>query len=174
MDDVVSRLLSYDTIIIMVCAVVFTFFIRRIVELRFPKLKKQVHENAPGLTYLTPMAEWWNTVILYAIPVILGGALSMALKEIESDVAVHWRMYLGSALHGVVVGWASGFGYKVLAKTAKAKTGVELPGVSVYPASDDEPVTVVQTKTKTETVETQVTGASNVVVDGAVEAKDPQ
>lgn len=170
MDDVVSRLLSYDTAIIMVCSVVFTFFIRRIVELWKPQLKKQAHENEPGLTYLTPMAEWWNTVILYAIPVVIGGLLSMLLKEMEGGESIHWRVYLASALHGVVVGWASGFGYKVLAKTAKARTGVELPGVSVYPASDEEPVKVVQTKTQTETVETHVEGAANVVV----QAKDPQ
>lgn len=124
MDEVVAQLLTFQTIILMMAVVICTYFIRKSVELFFPALKKSADEMAPGQTYLSHLAAWWNEVGLHLIPVILGIALVFAVKELAS---LKFTSKGGMTVYGGVLGWFASTGYKILNRTIKTKWGVELP-----------------------------------------------
>jgi len=124
------------TAVLALSIVIVTFFVRRIVETAVPTAKKQNDENHPGITYMTTFARWWNSVILYAIPVVVGGAIGWAhvpyLFSVEGLDTVSSRIFFGG-----VVGWLSSFFYKVIRMTLKKKTGVDInPTPSVMPGAD--------------------------------------
>src|SRR5262245_52216745 len=77
MDLAIEQLLNLGTMIFAVSIVIVTFFIRRIVETQWPSLRKKADENSPIVTYATTFARWYQTVILYAIPVVVGGLLGL-------------------------------------------------------------------------------------------------
>ena len=72
MDQLIAQFWHLGTLYLGIAVVITTFFVRRIVEQAAPSLKKAAPENDPKLTYKTKLAEWWNGVILYALPVIAG------------------------------------------------------------------------------------------------------
>jgi hypothetical protein len=136
MDQLIAQFWHRGTLYLGVAVVIVTFFARRIVELAAPSLKKQADENDEKPTYKTKMAEWWNGVILYAIPVV-AGILG----------AVFWRSYFcadveslkDAGMFGAIVGWFSSFLYKVIRKTLKKKTGIDpIPG-PIDPTESDPP-----------------------------------
>lgn len=117
-----AHLFSYHTLLLAVVVWIISFFVRRIVELAIPTLKKQADANEPGKTYLTKGAEWWNEVILYAVPVVLGIALAVGIPWVSPElVTVGMRV-----MWGFVVGWMSSFIYKVLRKILKERVGVDI------------------------------------------------
>ena len=153
MDEVVGQILSYKTAILMIAITIGTFFIRRIVETAFPKVKQAAPETAHAVSYTNQWAVWWNQVILYGIPVVLGMIGALTTKDlITLDGFVSKS---GLAMYGGVCGWLSGFGYKVFRKMVKAKTGVDLPSPEVE--------VTVETKNGESKVE--------VKIDGKVEPK---
>lgn len=109
---------------------IVTFFIRRIVENRWPSLKKLVDANVPGLTYATPMSRWWNEVILYLIPVVLGCALSFTHDPFlfGSITSPFVQFMVGGG-----VAWFAGTIYKIIRKVLSAKFGVS---ESLMPPAD--------------------------------------
>lgn len=134
MDEVVSSLLSYSSVILSLAVVILTFFIRGVVEVAVPSVKKAADENSPDVTYKTSFSEWWNKVILYAIPVVIGATLAVTVKDLAPQGFVGAG---GALIYGAIVGWFSSFLYKVFRKILKARTGLDLPGSgSVPPPSD--------------------------------------
>lgn len=130
MNDVVSNLLSQGTVYLMLICVIVTFFVRKGVEVGWPKLKKQAHANAPEITYASKMAEVWHTLILRAIPLVTGAALGVWYIEV-----IHGDMkQMGSrVLFGSIAGFFASGGYKAVRMAFFKKTGVKLPGGSVLP-----------------------------------------
>lgn len=130
MDSALDQLLNFGTMILAVSIVIATFFIRRIVETGWPVLRKQADENDPAVTYSSSAARWYQTVILYAIPVVVGGLIGLMKVPYffpESVQTPSGRMFFGG-----VVGWFSSAVYKVV-KRSLAKRGIDLPGGSIVP-----------------------------------------
>lgn len=131
MDNAFDQLLTFGTMIFAVSIVIVTFFIRRIVETAWPSLRKKADENAPTITYSSWAARWYQTVVLYAIPVVAGGLIG--LIKIPYFFPESVQTSGGRLFFGGVVGWLSGTLYKV-AKKALAQRGIELPGGSLAPS----------------------------------------
>lgn len=130
MDQITAQILRPGTFAVAVAIVILTFFIRKIVETAWPHLKKKADENAKDMTYATAFAKWWNTVILYAIPVILGSCAAAVPSEwIHGDV----KDVGGRILFQAGVGWFSSFMYKILRKLILKKTGVDIQPGPVKP-----------------------------------------
>lgn len=125
MDEVVSQLLSYKTVILMVAVTIGTFFTRRVVETAAPTLKQVASEMDRAPMYPNQWAVWWNGVIIYLIPVILGAVLALSVKDL---VVLDFASKSGLAMYGSTCGWFSATGYKILRKVLQARVGVELPG----------------------------------------------
>lgn len=130
MEELTSHILRPGVVAVAVAVVVLTFFVRRIVELIWPLLKKAADANDPGLTYLSKMSVWWNSVILYAIPVVLGGCTAFIPSDfIHGDI----KDLGGRLLFGAGVGWFASFMYKILRKLILKKTGVDIQPGPVKP-----------------------------------------
>lgn len=125
--DFIQLLTSSGTYVLALAVFILTWLLRRAVETGFPSLKKCADANALSVTYLTSMSRWWNEVILYILPVFIGGSFGLFgnstflfgdIKELTARVTL-----------GGVVGWLSSFMYKVLRKVVKQRLGVDLvPG----------------------------------------------
>lgn len=133
MDNAVNLLLRQGTVALAVAVFIATFFIRRICEMLWPSLRMQAHENDPRKSYLTKMAEWWNKVILYAIPPGVGG-LAGLLPVPFVFPPVDFGTVADKVIFGVGVGWFSSFLYKVMRNMLKKTTGVDLPSDSMRPS----------------------------------------
>ena len=131
--DIVALLTRPGTYVLGVAIFIVTFFMRRVIEGINPSLKKQADANAKAVTYLTTYARWWNEVVLYALPVMIG----MISAWMKSDFFFAGLDDRGAkVLFGAVVGWFASFLYKLLRKVIKQKLGLdivpdpgELPGV---------------------------------------------
>lgn len=113
MDEALTNFIGWHTLIFGLACWILTFFTRRITETAVPTLKKAVDANKEGVTYKTTFARWWNEVILYGLPVFWGG-LSATLARYpfpEAPLSFSARLFFG-----IVVGFFSGFIYKVLKK----------------------------------------------------------
>ncbi len=126
MDQFFEQLFRRETIYLVFIVIIGTFFIRRIVETAMPSIKGHINGQL-GETYKTKLGLWWNSVILYALPVVLGALIALiAFKEIVPD---NISTRPGAAAWGAIIGWCSSFIYKVVRKFLKKKTGVDLtPG----------------------------------------------
>jgi hypothetical protein len=141
MDQLYEQLFHREALYLAFIVVIGTFFARRIIETAIPSCK----DKGAGLAseYKTKFGLWWNSVILYAIPVVFGGGIAAAAFGSYTPNNITSR---GAAvLWGAVIGWCSSFIYKVARKFLKKKTGVDLtPGPSdpteseKPPAKDDE------------------------------------
>lgn len=130
MDAALGQLLGIGTLILAVSIVIATFFVRRIVETAWPQLRKQADENDSKITYYSSAARWYQTVILYAIPVVVGGLIGLLKIPYfypESVQTAGGRLFFGG-----VVGWFSSTLYKV-AKRMLAQRGIEIPSASLVP-----------------------------------------
>ena len=122
MDDVFFQLLKAETLYLSVLVVIVTFFIRRSVELAYPKAKDPK----------SPFGRWWSGVLLYLLPVIAGGGIAALVKAYSSQLA-DIESPGGAAVWGITVGWFASFLYKVLRKTIKKRTGIDLTPDPVDP-----------------------------------------
>jgi hypothetical protein len=123
--DILDLLTRSGTYVLAVTVVVITFITRRVVETVWPSLKKQADANAPAVTYLTMTSRWWNEVILYVIPVLVGGMASFVQSDFlfaGIDGGARW-------MYGAGVGWFSSFLYKGLKKAALGR--LNLPDAAV-------------------------------------------
>lgn len=137
MDEALSLFLSVNSVILMITVVIAMFFVKRIVELKWPNLRPKANEMDHKPMYATRMALWWNQIILYALPVLLGVGLAhwileaMPLPGSKMDL----RLFVGGGL-----GWLSDFLYEIFVKAIQNKTGVQLPNpdASIPPVSPDK------------------------------------
>jgi hypothetical protein len=127
MDQLFEQLLSRETIYLAFVVVIGTFFVRRIVETAVPSCKDKANGKL-GSEYKTKFGLWWNSVLLYAIPVAIGSLV--AILAFGSDyLPDDLKTRTGAGLWGGVIGWCSSFIYKVVRKFLLKKTGVDLtPG----------------------------------------------
>ena len=121
--DIIQLLTRPGTYVLGVTTYVLTFFVRRVIETTWPSLRKNADANSPKITYLTRASRWWNEVVLYAIPVLLG-VLSGFIKSDFLFSTIGDKG--GRFAFGALVGWFCSFLYKCLAKLLKSKTGVDL------------------------------------------------
>lgn len=120
MDDALSQLLHQGTLVYMVCVILITFGIRRLVQTAVPSVKKRVEANAEGITYATTFSRYWNEVILYILPPLVGAIIGVF--DIPYIHGASGPDTLGGrVMAGIFVGGMSAMGYK-LAK----KRGVDL------------------------------------------------
>lgn len=121
--DVVDLFTRPGTYVLGVGIFITVFMIRKIIESIWPRLKKQVDANNPKITYLTSIARWWNEVILYFLPVMIG----IFCGFIRSDFLFSGIGDKGGKLiFGAVIGWFASFIYKLLRKVIKQKLGVDI------------------------------------------------
>ena len=128
MDQLIAHFWHLGTFYLGIAVVIVTFFTRRIVEQVVPSLKKQADENDEKPIYKTKLAEWWNKVLLYLIPVVAGVLGAIFWQDFFcSGVAAESLKDAG--MFGAIMGWFSSFLYKVVRKTLKKKTGIDpIPG----------------------------------------------
>ncbi len=122
--DFINLLTRSGTYVLALAVFILTWLLRRIVENTFPILMKQNDVNAKAAPYLTKMSRWWNEVILYIIPVVIGGTFGLVGQStfLFGDITeVRARITLGG-----VVGWLASFLYKVLRKVVKQRLGVDI------------------------------------------------
>jgi hypothetical protein len=133
MDQLYEQLISRETLILGFTVFIVTFFIRRIVETAVPSCK-----GKDGAPYKTKFGLWWNSVILYAIPVVLGSALAIwafTAEVLQGD----FKTIPGAGMWGAIVGWCSSFTYKFVRKFIKKKTGVDITPTLSDPTKDSDP-----------------------------------
>lgn len=122
MDELFALLFSPFVLIPGLGAFVLTMLIRRVVETRWPLLKKQADENVMELTYLTESARWWNEVVLYLLPVVLAMLLMLVLPaEVLPEKLEHTAPKL---LGGLVSGFFSTIIYKIVKRLIVQRAGV--------------------------------------------------
>jgi hypothetical protein len=121
MDDALTQLMHTGTVVFGVAVVVITFFIRRLVETSFPSVGKKADENHPDTTYLTTFARYWNQVILYILPPLVGILIGLFdipyLHGDEGPSTMGGRIFAG-----IFVGGMSAMVYK----TVKKRWGIDL------------------------------------------------
>ncbi len=125
MDDIVSQFLSKGTVAIAVIVVMGNFFIKRTVEIIWPGLKPVAKEMDPEAMYRSKAALYWNTLGLYALPVLLGVLIGILFKEpfLFGDIQTGEERITYAA----ITGWFADFLYELFQKTLYNKTGVKLP-----------------------------------------------
>lgn len=137
MEQAATKLMSMSSVYLAIAVVIITFFIRRIVETALPSAR----DTDPQ----TNFGKWWQGVILYALPVGFGALLAVGDAFSGLNVVEGGQTMGGQIIYGGIVGWFSGFLYKVFRKTLRKRTGIDpIPGpASVMadsdPAPDSEP-----------------------------------
>jgi hypothetical protein len=122
--DIIALLTRSGTYVLAMAVFILTWIVRAIVENAWPTLKKRADANSPSVTYLTAGARWWNEVVLYMVPVTIGGIFGLTVSSpfLFGDITgLSTKVTLGG-----VVGWLASFLYKILRKAIKQKTGVDI------------------------------------------------
>lgn len=122
--DIIVLLTRSGTYVLAVAVFAIVMMLRRFIETAAPSLKKKADENAPEPTYATSMARWWNQVILFNMPVAVGGLFGLFIQSefFFGDIAERSvRMTLGG-----VIGWFSSFLYNLLRRAIKQKMGLDI------------------------------------------------
>lgn len=109
------------TYILAGCIFLVTQFIKTVVQAIWPWFKKKAHENSPEITYVTPMAMWWNKVILRAVPVLLGGTSAL----LKADFFFGQLPLDARIMTGGLVGGLAGYLVAVGKRLLEKKTGVK-------------------------------------------------
>lgn len=131
MDDLISLLLRPGTAVLALAVVILTFFTRKIVETSLPWWKVQTLKNKDGKAteyhhrYVTRWAEWWNEVILRAVPVLYG--MSFGFINAEFLFGPANEKFVLRLMFGGGVAWVSGLLYKGVRKFIADKAGLTLP-----------------------------------------------
>jgi hypothetical protein len=126
-----------------------TWFIRRIVETKWPHLKPKkmpaklavadtplegTKVSGDVSVYSTTFADWWNNVILYMLAPAIGLGLIFLARSSEiypESLKPGWL----TATFGATLGFLSGLGFKAFKKIFADKTGIQLDeqGNSIVP-----------------------------------------
>jgi len=128
MDQAWKDFIGVHTLVFASVCWIGTFFIRRIVETIWPSLKKQADEKSSNPAYSSTMSQWWNKVILYAIPVVVG-VLSAVLATAYPFPA-GMQSLSSRVFFGVFLGFFSSFFYKaakqIIKQFVEKATGTKL------------------------------------------------
>ena len=119
MENALTNFLGWHTLIFGLMCWILTFLTRKIVETALPHLKKSADANQAGVTYKTTFARWWNEVILYVVPVAWGAGAAAAATMYpfpQGLTSLSARLFFG-----IVVGFFSGFIYKIVKKVVLKK-----------------------------------------------------
>ena len=134
MDDAFKEYFGVHTIVFAAVCWIGTFLIRRVVETTWPSLKKAASELSAAPTYNSAISSYWNQVILYFIPPVLGLAAAMLATMYPFPPGI--QSLSGRAFFGVTVGFFSGFLFKLVKPVLTRAFGVkdtDLPAGSVPP-----------------------------------------
>lgn len=125
MDSAISQFLTIGTAIIAVVVIIVGFFAQRLVEIQWPALKKTANELDHKPMYKSKIALYWNEVLLYALPVVIGANIGWLVKDpyIFGDI----KTTMGRVFYAAVVGWFADFIYTAIQKALLKATGVSLP-----------------------------------------------
>lgn len=128
--DIIVLLTRSGTYVLAAAIFALVVMTRRLVETAWPSLAKKADENSPAMTYASAASRWWNVVVLFNLPVVLGGAIGLFMQSefFFGDIAERSaRMTLGG-----VIGWFSSFLYNLLRRVIKQKMGLDVsPGEAV-------------------------------------------
>lgn len=130
MDDAISQFLTKGTAVIVVIVVMANFFVKRIVESIWPRLRAVANEMDHKPMYTNKAALIWNQIGLYALPVVIGGHLGLFNEPFLFGEEIQTTQ--GRVFFAAVVGWFADFGYEVVQKTLLKTTGVKLPNPDSY------------------------------------------
>jgi undecaprenyl pyrophosphate phosphatase UppP len=122
--DIIDLLTRSGTYVLAMAVFILTWVLRAIVETAWPSLKKHADANCIAYTYKTAGSRWWNEVLLYIIPVAIGGLFGLTVSSSFLFGDIH-ELSTKVTLGGVV-GWLASFLYKILRKAIKQKTGVDI------------------------------------------------
>ncbi len=133
-DGIVNQIARPGTFCLAMVVVIATFFIKRIVETaipwwkpRYTVVKGDGKSATHSSTFATKWAEWWNEVILYAIPILVGELFGLVNSEFLHGLANERGMtrFMWSG----AVAWFAGYFYKIVRKVILKKAGVDIdPG----------------------------------------------
>lgn len=125
MDAAVEQFLTKGTALIAIMVVILNFFVKRTVEMIWPKLKPTGHAMDHKPMYAGKAGMWWNEIGLYALPMFIGCTIGGLVNEafLFGDITTH----TGRVFYAGVVGWFSDFLYTVVQKFLYKSTGVQLP-----------------------------------------------
>lgn len=156
MENAVSQFLTVGTAIIAVIVIIIGFFVQRLVEIQWPNLKKSANEMDHKPMYKSKAALYWNEVILYALPVIIGAHIGWLVKEPYIFGVIATTM--GRVFYAAVVGWFADFIYTVIQKALQKATGVTLPspGTTVAVQQTTQTTTVVSSGEDAEAVQKEL------------------
>jgi len=141
MDQAISNFVGWHTLVFALACWILTFLTRRIVETAVPSAKKALDVNKGETPYKTTFARWWNEVLLYVIPVAWGGTSASIATFYPFPEGI--ESFSARLFFGVVIGFFSGFLYKVLKKVILKKFDIvsekDLPAATApKPAGSDE------------------------------------
>jgi hypothetical protein len=124
-DELFAKLSMFENLVVLLACGVVTFLVRRVVETALPHLTKPE-------PYPTTFARWWNKVVLYALPVVLGALLFTLFYRSSVEhtaTAVLW---------GAELGFFCGFGFKGFSALLGQRTGVAAKADGGPPVAGDE------------------------------------
>jgi len=110
LDGAITILLSWHTLAFGLGIYILTLITRRIVETASSKAKDW---------------KWWRDVILPSLPVLLGGGIAAVATFYPFPKGV--ESFSARVFFGVVVGFMSGWIYRIIKGAISKKTGIELP-----------------------------------------------
>lgn len=117
MDDLLKNLSVPGVLALAVMVVIAVFFTRRTIELIWPHLAKKN-------PYVTRFSQWYNQIILYALPLMWGALYAfIPSKFIFGEV----EGYVSKLFVACTVAWFSGFLYKVFKKLILKQYDVDVP-----------------------------------------------
>lgn len=129
---IIETLVRTGTFVLGIGVFIATFFTRRIVNTAFPHLKPRARDVDAASMYSTTFARWWNSVILYAVPVVYGGAFGFSQSEYIFG-PMKESLFV-CVMFGCGVGWFASFLYKGIRKALAVKLGVSADALP--PAGD--------------------------------------
>lgn len=151
MDDAIAQFLSVGTIAIAIVVVILNFFVKRIVEAIWPKLRAVANEMDHKPMYTSKAALLWNQIGLYALPVVLGGHIGLINEPFLFSEDI--KTTSGRVFFSAIVGWFADLIYELIQKTLLKTTGVKLPNPDSLMPSVQAPAG------ETETVEKPADGS---------------
>lgn len=94
--------------------VLYAFFIGMLVY----GLRRAAESQYPSLR----SASWWNNLVLYFLPILLGGGLAVLMRHLGSEiVSAAIKSDVDTAIWGSIAGGLSGFVYTIGRKSLKQR-----------------------------------------------------
>lgn len=122
MDDALSQFLGFHTLVFALACFILTSITRHVVETAVPAVvAKKTQAQEASTVYGSSLSVWWNQVILYVLPVFWGATAALVAKMYPFPPGI--QATSGRIFFGIVVGFFSGFLFKVVKKALLGKVG---------------------------------------------------